>query len=73
MDCLLGHAYWDMGLRLTAVADINRHHALNMSYAECNTAKHSGKSGVLAGHPTAGLLLTPQRGSVKIFTLFLHI
>lgn len=61
------------GWALTAVADINRHHALNVSFAECSNAKHSGKSGVLAGHPTAGLLLTPQRRSVKIFTLFLHI
>lgn len=36
------------------MAEINRSCALNMQCADYNAAKHSGKSGVLAGHPTAG-------------------
>lgn len=36
------------------MAETNRSSALNMQFADYNAAKYSGKSGVLAGHPTAG-------------------
>ena len=36
------------------MAEINRSCASNMQCADYSAAKYSGKSGVLAGHPTEG-------------------
>lgn len=56
------------------MADINRHHALNMSCAVCNTAKHSGKSGVLAGHPTAEATFDSSEGKCEdIHTVLMYL
>lgn len=47
------------------MADTSRHHALNMLPAVCSTAKHSGKSGGLAGHPTAEATFDSSEGNCE--------
>lgn len=44
------------------MAEINRSCASNIQCADYNAAKYSGKSDVLAGHPTAGHTFDSSEG-----------
>jgi len=56
------------------VVEINRSCGSNIECADYNAAKYSGKSGVLAGHPTAGVTFDFSEGRCEhIHAVLVHL